>query len=276
MAVSARFVALGLLVVALAAAPAAGKTISISISATAQVRDGALAMTIEVRNSGDDTAQAVSPVLRFGTQEVRGKGRETLGPGESMSEELSVPAPSVGPGRWPYRLAVDYTDTNSYPFQAMHVATVTVGSPPPAKVAVPDMKAPPLAGTGTLEVTVKNLAGVERSAVLSVWAPEGLEVAKQPGEVALAAWEEQKVSVPLVNRTALPGSRYPVFVAAEYDDQDTHQALVSQGIVEVIAVSSVLSTQRRLLWIGAGVLVVMWIGLVAWWLVRRRPRGLPA
>src|SRR5439155_1286574 len=121
-------------------------------------------------------------------------------------------------------------DANQYPFQAIHAGLVTVGSPPPAKMAVAELKADPLSSSGTLRIRVKNLAGVVRQASVSVVAPEGIEVSTPTEEVKLAAWQERVVSVPIVNRTALVGSRYPVFAEVQYDDEGVHQTVAGQGM----------------------------------------------
>src|SRR5207244_2343537 len=86
----------------------------------------------------------------------------SLAPGASMDATLSLPVGDLGTGRWPYQVAVDYTDTNQYPFQAIHLGLVTVGNSPPAKMAVSELKADPLSSAGTLRIRVKNLAGVVR------------------------------------------------------------------------------------------------------------------
>ena len=66
----------------------------------------------------------------------------------------------------------------------------------------------------------------------------------------------------MVNRTALAGSRYPVFVAVEYDDGGMHQSVVAQGIVEIVAPRNFWEANQRLLIGGAGVLVALWLVLV--------------
>ena len=119
---------------------------------------------------------------------------------------------ALGEGRWPYRLAVDYTDANQYPFQALQTQSVVVGNPPPAKVAVPAIKSEDIAGSGTLAVTVKNLTPDTRTATVDVLVPDGLEVTGGSRQVTLEGWKEAHIEVPITNRTALVGSRYPVFV----------------------------------------------------------------
>src|SRR5438094_5804733 len=161
-------------------------------------------------------------------------------------------------------MAIDYTDANQYPFQAIHVGLVTVGSPPPAKVAVAELKANPLSSSGTLRIRVKNLAGVVRQASVSVVAPEGIEVTAPAQDAKLAAWEERTVSVPIVNRTALVGSRYPVFAEVQYDEDGVHQAVIGQGMVAIEAAHSFFEVRRTWFWIAAGVLVALWLGFLVW------------
>ena len=189
-----------------------------------------------------------------------------------MSADLSLPAADLTPGRWPYQVAVDYTDANQYPFQALHVAWVTLGNPPPAKLSVAEVKAEPLARSGSLRVRLKNLAGAARQTSVRVIVPEGVEVTQPEQSLALPAWEEAAVSAPLINRTALAGSRYPVFIAAEYDDDGVHQAVIGQGMLEITNPRSFFQSERQLLWIAAGVLIAAWLGFLGWQLGSGRLR----
>src|SRR5206468_5429758 len=115
-----------------------------------------------------------------------------------------------------------------------------------------------------VRVRLKNLAGVARTATVSVLVPEGLEVPEAVPPVHLAEWEEKTVSAKLVNRTALAGSRYPVYVTVEYDEDSAHQAVIAQGVVEIVAAQSFLERQRTLLWIGAVVLALIWVTMILW------------
>ena len=244
------------------AAPAAAGTISITISQGVAVSADKLMVNLKVGNSGDEAALSVTPSLRFGDQVVRGKGKQSLAPNTSFEETLALQVESLGEGRWPYRIAVDYTDQNQYPFQALQTQAILVGNPPPAKIAVPAIKSDDIAGSGTVTLTVKNLTADPHTARVSVFVPEGLEATDPVREVKLEGWKEQVLEVPVTNRTALAGSRYPVFVAVEYDDGSVHQAAVAQGMVSVIEVQSFFSRNGRLLWIGAGVLIALWLGVV--------------
>lgn len=255
-------------VVVLAGTAVAG-TISITISQAARISDGNLIVAVKIGNTGDEAALSVTPVLRFADKEVRGKGQPTLEPNATLEETLTLPVGPLGEGRWPYRLAVDYTDQNQYPFQALHTQMAIIGSPPPAKVAVPAIKSEEIAGSGSLTLSVKNLTAETRTAKVSVLVPEGLEASDAVRELTLDGWKEDALKVPVTNRTALAGSRYPVFVTVEYDDDGIHQAVVAQGIVTVGATESFFTHNRNLLWLIAGAVVLAWLAFVASRALRR-------
>ena len=255
--------AAGLIVACLTPAPASGGSISISMTAGAELREGQLAVQLTVRNQGDEAAQSVTSTVRFGEHEARGTGTQALVPQQSFEETLSVPAGDLGPGRWPCRIAVDYTDANHYPFQALHVLLVTVGNPPPAKVLISGMTGTRVSGRGTLEIKLKNLTAEARTPALQLFAPDSLEVAGEPPAITLDGWEEESVSLPLINRTALAGSSLPVFAAVQYDDAGVHQAVVAHALIEVVPALSFITGNRAALGLAALVLVFAWAGFLA-------------
>ena len=88
--------------------------------------------------------------------------------------------------------------------------------------------------------------------------------------VELEGWAERAVSGSLVNRTALPGSRYAAFVSVEYDDGELHQAVVVPTSVEIVSPQSVFERHAALLWGVAGLLVLGWVGILLWRRASRR------
>jgi hypothetical protein len=246
------------------AAEASAGSITINMTTAVSYRDGSVAVDLQVSNSGDEAARSVVPILRVRDKEVRGTRRDALAPGEKLQATLAAPAPDLGTGRFPFRVAVDYTDANQYPFQALHVGLLTMGDPSPAKLAVTDISVGELSRSATVRMKVKNLAGVARRASVTLFTPDDIEASDGTQTVELAAWGEAPVRVDLVNRTALAGSRYPLFVAAEYDDEQTHQTVVAQGLVSIISPRAFVSAW---LWWVVG-------GLLAGWIVVLVIRGL--
>jgi hypothetical protein len=244
------------------AAWADAKTISITIGQKAELRGENLVVKTTVGNSGDEAAKSVAVNLRFGDKHVKGKMHDELQPNASFEEELSIATGTLGTGRWPYQIAVDYADANLYPFQALLVTQIVVGSSPAPKLAVPDIASTGIADSGSLDVKFKNLAGTDRELSYRLIVPDGLEATDPVGTLKLKAWGEDSTSVSVVNRTALAGSRYPVFVTVEYDEDGTHQSVVKQGIVEIVPPRNFWEENQTLLIVGAGLLVALWLVLV--------------
>src|SRR4029078_12416543 len=124
-----RSLLLSLLVAAATVGSAPGGNLSSSITQNTRLEDGSLIADVKVSNSGDEAALSVTPVLQFGDKAVRGTGIPSLGPNASHQETLTAPVGTLGEGRWPYRIAVDYTDQNQYPFQALFAQALR-GRPP--------------------------------------------------------------------------------------------------------------------------------------------------
>jgi hypothetical protein len=244
------------------ASGAAAGTINLRIETSAEIRDDQLVVVVGLSNSGDEAAIALTPDLHFRGEAVQGTRVPSLPPGGSVEQTLVLPAGGPGAGRWPFQLGLSYTDTNQYPFEALHAATVEMGTPPPARVAVVRFEPVSVSGTGDLEVQLKNLSEVPRSVRLGVLVPGVLEAAEPADEIALEAWEERPVTVQLTNRTALAGSSYPVFVALEYDDGPVHQTLLARSEVAVVEEEARPSRFGRLLWIGAAVFGLLFLGLL--------------
>jgi hypothetical protein len=250
---------------------AAAKTISITISQKAELRGATLVVSTTVGNTGDESAKAVAANLRFGEKHVRGKVHDDVPPNGTFDEELSIETGDLAPGRWPYQVAVDYADANLYPFQALLVTTLPVGDSSTAKLSVPRIESEGIADSGPIHITFKNLAGTERDAGYRVMAPEGLEPLEPTGTVHLKGWAEQTVSATIVNRTALAGSKYPVFVATEYDEGGTHYSVVAQSIVEIVAPRNLWEKYQTLLIGGAVLLVALWVAVVVRGTMSRKP-----
>lgn len=245
-------------------------SISISIAPTVEVKGDSVVVNVKVSNTGDEAAQSILPMVRFRGGEAKGTLKQQLGPNEKIDQVLTVPAAGLTPGRYPYRLSVDYTDVNQYPFQALQVSTVTVGEPAPAKLAT-SLEVGQLATTASVAVTIKNLVGDARTAAVTIHASDGIEAPTEPTKVSLAAWGSETVKVGITNRTALAGSRYPLFATVEYDADGVHQTTIGQGTVEIVPPRSFWADNQQSLIMGVVVLIGLWASMLVWRLLGRRP-----
>ena len=253
----------------LAASAASAGTISINVSHRAELKDGELRAALTISNAGDEAAHAVTPVLRFRGAEVRGATQEKLPPQQPSEAALALPAGSLADGHWPYEIVVEYADANLYPFQALSVGMIAVGSAPLPRVAIPALAGAVLADQAELPVLVKNLSETERHVTLKVIAPEAIEQKHASEETVLAPYAELTVPVGLTNRAALPGSRYPLFVTVEYEDGPVHQTVVAQTTLEIRDAGALPGSGGRSLWVAAAIVAALGVGVIAFRLVKR-------
>ena len=75
---------------------------SISITTTQNARlDGKmLVVAVTIGNTGDEAAHAVTPLVRFGGKEARGKRVDALAPNASVQDTVSLDVGDLAPGTW--------------------------------------------------------------------------------------------------------------------------------------------------------------------------------
>jgi hypothetical protein len=234
-------------------------TISINTEVSVAVKGSALGVTLKITNTGDEAAQTIAPEVRLGNQRVRVPGRASLPPGEPLEATVEVPWDPAASGQWPLVTTVDYADANGYPFQALQVAIVSLGTASPSLVAVVDVTASPVATTGTVRARLKSLSEVARQATLRFIVPRGLEVIEAARPLPLAPWSDTKVEAEIVNRAALAGSRIPVFVAVEYDDEGGHHVSLAHDVLEIRAAESARGSYA---FASAAALMAAWVLVV--------------
>jgi hypothetical protein len=249
----------------LVANPAAAGTISMRTDVRAAVLGNRLAVTMKVVNSGDEAAHSVVSAAVLGVRTVAEPRVSTLLPGASLDVSLELPWSPAAAGRWPLVTTVDYADVNGHPFQAMHVSLVPVDGDP-ALIAVVDIEADPIASSGDIVVRLKSLSAVSLRTTLTLLVPRDLEPAVAAHNLELEPWADAEVKTNIVNRTALAGSRYPVFVTVEYDELDGHRAVVGTGTVTVTGTGS--RPVVPFVFAVAAILTVAWLFFVV-----RRPSG---
>lgn len=248
------------------AGPVLAGSISLTTQLTATVKEQAVTVALDIANSGDEAAVSVTPQVDLAGQQARGVAYPSLRPGERMQVSLELPG-TRPPGQWPLVVRIDYADAKGYPFQALQVALVSRPAAP-ALVAVVDVQAERIAGSGTVRARVKSLA--ERPQKIEVRFVVPRELAANPAArtASLPAWGEETLRTEVVNRAALAGSRYAVFITTEYDDeQGVHHTALGDAMLEV---GPATHSRPRYAWAAAAALIVVWLVLMAW---RRLGRG---
>jgi hypothetical protein len=248
-------------------APAAAKTISIRTEMAVTPTGRTLVVGLKVTNAGDEAAHSVRATARMGDREVRGTTRPVLGPAESWPEQLELTWDGKKAGQWPLTTTVDYADANGYAFQAVQVALVSMGEATPAQVVIPDLTAGALSRSGRLRAHVKSLSPAAQRVEIRYLVPRGLEVDPPARRLDLEPWSDVQVEAQILNRSALVGSRYPVFVTVEYDDPGGHHATIAHDVLEILADKD---DRARYAFAAAAVLVLCWLAFVGARVLRHR------
>jgi hypothetical protein len=211
--------------------------LSVRTADSGQVR---VSGTYELVNSGDESAYRVFVALNLGawsylTEPVR------VSPGERKTFEIDESFPSnqlacqgtavdlcgglalPAVGTFALRVAQHYQDKNGYDFSSAAVAPVQLGSLtpeqryvaqlPPAKVSLQIRRRD--ANKYAAEVTLRNLADVAQTLVVSLITAREIPTHRRPFAITLSAASETTESIELVNQGALIGSTYhPVVIAS--------------------------------------------------------------
>jgi hypothetical protein len=206
----------------------------------------------------------VVPILRLRDHEARGAREDSLAPGARIERTMVVPADDLGDGRWPFRVAVSYTDQNQYPFQALHVSLITRATRCPRRSRVPRISITPareqrgrVDGGSRISPASKRDTRRSRSS-----RRRDIEVQGGPADVKLAAWDEENVHFDITNRTALAGSRYPRVRERGVRRARRPPRRPRPGRRRG-ALTGDAALPRVLLWV-VGVLLVAWLALLAW------------
>jgi hypothetical protein len=254
----------GLLAVFLLARASGAGTIHLALVTSGEVRDGRSVIRLELRNGGDEAARELLPVLHFRGETTPADPVPELAPGEAMAVEFSLAPAALPAGRWPYRITVAYSDASQYPLLAVSAGTLVVGSPPPLSVAIRGVEETRLATLGSLSVQVENLSAEPRRIRLEVHLPESVELIRPVSALELEGRDERSLRADLLNRTGRVGTRYAIFVSAEYDAAGFRQSVVVPATLEIVAERPLLERHGRTLWVAAGLLVLLWVAIAVW------------
>lgn len=230
----------------------------ISLSITTDV-DAAklpdLAVSVAVSNGGKEGAHTLRATIQAGSAKVTLPSLDLLKPGESHTFSASIPTPTAQPGTYPVFVTIAYADANGYSFSAIASSSYASGMATTSDI-FGVLSALPVSDRGDLRLKLKNNASEPRTLTLNPVLPLELTPESLPRTLTLAPGEEHEVKGAIANFSALGGSRYPIFIAMEYDTADRHFSSVVTTMVDIVAPGTVFSRYRNWL-IGAGLILLL-------------------
>jgi hypothetical protein len=236
--------------------------VDLAVTPAVHLRGGVLAIDVAIRNVGDEPAVALTVALHALGRTAEGSRRDRLERGEVWAQTLAVPAGALGPGRWPYILAIAYARRDGYPQHGLHTGTLVVGAPGPPEVAVAALAAEPLGTTSGLRARVENRGLRPRRVVVAVHAPAGVTVDTPTRTVEVGGGDGAWVEFAVINRTEVPWSRPSVHVGVEYDADGVHQSVLAAVALDVVPPLFFLTRRRSMLWTAAALVALVWLAVV--------------
>lgn len=202
-------VAAGLVAVALSARADA---IALTAELELAVSNGQVLATITVNNIGDTPARSITPVIRFGTNEVGGATCDELTDMDEWRTTISAGPAPVRHGAYPVALNTRFTDANGYPFSVVTVQTLVVGAPSPESSPVGGWFEDTVVGEeGQLALTITNRSDGIIDAQMALFLPDDFATPHSARNIALRPGAAKRLLFPVMNRTGQPDSTHSVF-----------------------------------------------------------------
>lgn len=252
-----------LVALALQSATAAAQ-ITISIRADTTARPPLLDVRVTVANSGKEAAHNVQVTLSDAARTAL-PAIGMLEPGGNHQVQATIDIAGKNPGRHPLPVTVAYADQNGYPFSAILCATYFVERDTSSDL-FGTIACEPFQNSARIQAHLKNTSARDHAFTLAVLTPREL-TAEAPAPRTLKAGAETTLEIGLRNFSALPGSRYPLFLVAEYDQDGKHFTSVLTTSVEIITEIAFFTRYRRWILAAAGFFAVLGVAL---WFVRSR------
>ncbi len=220
--------------------------------------------TVEVvlTNDGDDPATMVQTVCRLGDQTWTSKVIDELTPGDAITNALPFDLSALR-GTWPLEVDVRYSDENGHPFSAISCATVSGPNPVISDVAG-ELEPLQISGKGTLRGVLRNRSDIPIEVTLRPVISSDFNVGGIRSPIKVPPREQKKIRLKIANFSATPGSIYPAFLLAEYEEDGIHHTAILESEIEVVdAPSSAGMSWQGILWISicAAVLIIV-VGIV--------------
>lgn len=231
-------------------------TISIETSLNTEVGD-TVKTRISLRNLGTDPAHDLVPRARFGDEERTGALESTLPPRGSHEWTFEFPRPERK-GRYAFLATVAYTDPGFRASSAVSAQLVDVG---PKGAVFPlrvrgRMEPIDLETDGDLIVNAEPEGSTPQALIVGLLAPDELGGWREVTRVEPAAGKPSKITIPLHNNGALPGSNFPVYAIFRAEDADHTSTAM---LVGTVAVSAALTSKwQAYLPYGAGLAIALY------------------
>jgi hypothetical protein len=201
-----------------------------AVSGAVDTSDGALDVTVVLRNEGDVPASDVTVLGELLGHRQESRVPESVAGGAEGRALLRFPLEEQRPGLHALALRLDFTQPAGATSQRAYLllALGTHDPPPPAvRLSVPDLE---LLDQGALEVGVESADGASHRVRLRVLTPRGLRAERSDGALEVPAAGRVSRPVTVYRGEAPRGQRQGVLVVAEAEGDVARDAVATAGV----------------------------------------------
>jgi hypothetical protein len=212
---------------------AAGADATFEVGGAVTPRDDALAVRLEVRNTGSvsmDGPLQVSGVLFGSPSDTRLD--DAIAPGQTRSVELLFPPGVPRPGIHAVTLLVSYSTGGVSTSRAAYLLLALGAAPDPAVRLFVGAAAFEL--RGSVDVGLESADGAPHSVRVRTAVPRGLRAEDPSGPVAVPAEGRVTARVTLLRTGAAHDTRHGIVVVAEAEDGPEARTTVATGSVAIL------------------------------------------
>ena len=209
----------------------------------------------KISNQGTDPAQNVLIQAKLFEQKRTVLAAREIKPGESGTASIDFALPSDSAGAFPIFVTVLYEDTGGGSFSNAALAVARTAEAPESMLSLRAVK-----DTQSARIICQISAeqSLVRDVTLTCHVPDDLIVSQNVRSVKL---KDGKASAEfdISNRKGLAGSRYGIFITAEYEDKGIHYLSYSDMVIpiEQVASASLWLRYKLLFSITLGVLSII-------------------
>jgi TolA-binding protein len=205
--------------------------VTLEISSSAGLNNGAIAASFKITNKGTEPAHAVSVLGKFQEESQSVFIADRIGPGQSAEAGISFDLPGNLYGSYPIYITVSYQHADGINVSSASMAHAVIGTPGNITLkAIAQLES----GANKGEVILKLEAEKDTvdSVTITGHAPDDLSIEPQVRKVSLQDGKGlAKFNVK--NVSGNEGSTYGVFFAAEYESDGIHSLASADVAVPV-------------------------------------------
>lgn len=232
-----------------------------------------LTIRVELTNRGDEPAHNLVVNTEVGNYSKTSKPSDILEVNKVFQTEFDFHISFDKPGNYPVVVRMDFADVKGYPFSFLSLTHFSYKEEVlPNVFAV--MEPLQIAKKGKLHLRMKNLDAEEREVRVRLIVPREISAASPIKVIKLEPMDEQEISFPVSNFSALVGADYAIYTLMEYEDKERHYSSSATSSIKIIEKHKLTRKQTYLLLgLPLGLLILFALFVICW--KRKKDKGSP-